>query len=58
MAPEFKAKKIDVTTMTINNTQSRTRKAVNMAKSIGRELAKAASITVLFHTVGVDALSL
>lgn len=31
---------------------------VDMGKSMIRELAKAAPITVLFHTVGIDALSL
>ncbi|WP_443477975.1 hypothetical protein ACLIMP_00090 [Novosphingobium aerophilum] len=31
---------------------------VDMGKSMIRELAKAALITVLFHTIGIDALSL
>ena len=36
----------------------RTRKAVDMGKSMIRELAKAAPITVLFNSVGIGALSL
>ena len=38
--------------------KKKTRKVVDMGKSMICELAKAALITVLFHTVGIDALSL
>lgn len=57
LTPGYKARKIDDEDK-VEKTQTRTRKAVSMAKSIARELAKAAPITVLFHTVGIDALSL
>jgi hypothetical protein len=42
----------------IERKNDKTRKAVDMGKSMICELAKAASIAVLFHTVGIDALSL
>lgn len=38
--------------------RKKTRKVVDMGKSMICELAKAALITVLFHTIGIDALSL
>lgn len=41
-----------------DDTKSKTRKAVVMGKCVIRELAKAASIMVLFNTVGIGALSL
>ncbi len=43
---------------TKTKTDNKTRKAVAMIKTTGRELVKSAAITILFHTVGVDALSL
>ena len=57
LTPEHEVRKIEDEDA-VEKTQSRTRKAVTMVKSIARELAKAASISVLFHTVGIDALSL
>lgn len=57
LTPGHNVRKIDEVVM-VEKTQTRTRKAVSMVKSIARELAKAAPITVLFHTVGIDALSL
>jgi ethanolamine utilization microcompartment shell protein EutL len=38
--------------------EKKTRKVVDMGKSMICELAKAAPIAVLFHTIGIDALSL
>lgn len=57
LMPGYNVRKIE-NKRVMENKQTRTRKAVNMVKSIARELAKAAPITVLFHTVGIDALSL
>lgn len=57
LMPGYNVRKIE-NKRVMENKQTRTRKAVNMLKSIARELAKAAPITVLFHTVGIDALSL
>ncbi|EQB11705.1 hypothetical protein RLDS_21480 [Sphingobium lactosutens DS20] len=41
-----------------NQGNDKKNEVVDMGKSMIRELAKAAPITVLFHTVGIDALSL
>ncbi|HEY1605906.1 MAG TPA: hypothetical protein VGF77_09950 [Allosphingosinicella sp.] len=55
LAPDYKGRKFE---HTIKRRNDKTRKAVDMGKSVICELAKSASITVLFHTVGIDALSL
>lgn len=60
LAPDYKARASEDNEP--NNTRNllnqKTSEVVDMGKSVIRELVKAASITVLFHTVGIDALSL
>jgi len=58
LTPGYKSRKNEVTTATMETKQKRTRKAAVMLKSVIRELAKAAPITVLLNTVGIGALSL
>lgn len=57
LMPGYNVRKIEDEDV-MEKTKTRTRKVVSMVKSIGHELAKAAPIAVLFHTVGIDALSL
>jgi hypothetical protein len=56
LKPGFKFGRLNDDTKT--KTDNKTRKAVAMIKTTSRELVKSAAITILFHTVGVDALSL
>jgi hypothetical protein len=58
LVPDEKTRAVQVAYTRMNKTRNYKTRLVDMGKSMIRELAKAAPITVLFHTVGIDALSL
>lgn len=58
LTPGSEVRKLSKKRKTDDTKRNYKTRLVDMGKSMIRELAKAAPITVLFHTVGIDALSL